>query len=197
MINYNDFNLDICLKLYDDLISTNNYSSQFAITEIVTPTKYTLNDSKTVSIFNKLYYSTIAADLTITLPSGTSTLMFGCKAMFDGSTEVAFGSAGTGKDANLCGIMFGIADADKKLDTNAIYANFNNVGSGIWNDARKTFRNSICGKTIADYTNSGAMTEVAFNIFLYSVIKGDLQMIGQLNDNKHKFVNQFWVMRVG
>ena len=43
-------------KLYDDLISTNNYSSQFAITEIVTPTKYTLNDSKTVSIFNKLYY---------------------------------------------------------------------------------------------------------------------------------------------
>ena len=39
--------------------------------------------------------------------------------------------------------------------------------------------------------------EVKFNIFIWSITKGDIQMMAQVNDSKHKLVNQFWVMRVG
>lgn len=188
-------------KLYDDLIATNGHTSNFALQEITTANKYTLASSKTFSgaVFSKIYYSVLSVDLTITVPSGTSTLMFGCKALLDGSTGLVGGTYATYKNNNgqVCGVGFGSVDVDSKMDQ--LYAAFSNYGSGWWttDGGRKTFVNAICGKTVVDYTNPGAAGEVDFSIFLWSVGKGDVQMIGQDNDSRKKLSNQFWVTIVG
>jgi hypothetical protein len=192
-------------KLYDDIVATTNYSSDFQIVEVASPGKIEVDQRKfygTASshIFPELYYGALASSLTLSLPPGETTLMFGCKAIFTRETPLVFGpSTGSGKQGKLCGVLFGTTDETEKiLDT--VYAMFNNVGSGYYTSGSSldNFYNAISGKTLNVYNNtSSEYQDVTFQVFLWSVSKGAIQMRAQATDGNYKFSNQFWIMRAG
>lgn len=193
-------------KLYDDIVATNSYSSDFQIVEISSPGKIEVDQRKfygtaASNIFPELYYGSLASSLTLSLPPGETTLMFGCKAIFTKETGLVFGpTSGNGKQGKLCGVLFGTTDAtEKTLDT--VYAMFNNVGSGYTttdSNALDNFYNCVSGKTLNVYNNTTSeYQDVTFQVFLWSVSKGAIQMRAQANDGIYKFTNQFWIMRAG